>query len=255
MNQCDINYRQSSNKRLLVELTLIEIAQITQPDEGAGSGRRPKRLKNLFRNLILQPQTRQTAPQVAVAESKAKPQKAAEPEVPAQQAPVVKERTTLKLGNIGTSWQKLRQGGTPSKMNILAGTLPTSSTDENVAFTQDDLELQWLSMCNRMPQRQAQLIGIATRMKNMTPTITTLPQVEVVVANELVKEEMERIRGAIMATLKAYLHNSHIELTLRVADYAEQQVKVLTRREQFELLSQQNPSVEKLREVFDLELA
>ena len=31
MNNCDIHYRQSSNKRLLVELTLIQVAQITQP--------------------------------------------------------------------------------------------------------------------------------------------------------------------------------------------------------------------------------
>ena len=255
MNQCDINYRQSSNKRLLVELTLIEVAQITQPDEGAGSGRRPKRLKNLFRKLILQPQSRQTAPQVAAAESKAKPQKEAEPKATAPQAPVAKERAALKLGSIGTSWNQLRQGSKPSKMNILAGTLPTSTTDENVAFTQDDLELQWLAMCNRMPQRQAQLVSIATRMKNMTPRITTMPQVEVVVANEMVRDEMERIRGAILATLKACLHNSHVELTLRVADYTEKQIKVLTRREQYEELSRQNPSVEKLREVFDLELA
>lgn len=53
INDCDINYRQSSNKRLLVELTLIEIAQITQPDdEGAASGRCPKRLKSLFKRLM-----------------------------------------------------------------------------------------------------------------------------------------------------------------------------------------------------------
>ena len=31
MNRCDVQYRQSNNKRLLVELTLIEVAQITQP--------------------------------------------------------------------------------------------------------------------------------------------------------------------------------------------------------------------------------
>ena len=42
MNQCDINYRQSSNKRLLVELTLIEVAQITQPDDAASAGVAPK---------------------------------------------------------------------------------------------------------------------------------------------------------------------------------------------------------------------
>jgi DNA polymerase-3 subunit gamma/tau len=68
MNQCDINYRQSSNKRLLVELTLIEIAQITQPEEGPASGRQPRRLKSLFKQLMQQPQPKQAAPQVAAAE-------------------------------------------------------------------------------------------------------------------------------------------------------------------------------------------
>lgn len=46
LNRCDVNYRQSSNKRLLVELTLIEVAQVTQADDASdGAGRSPKRLK------------------------------------------------------------------------------------------------------------------------------------------------------------------------------------------------------------------
>ena len=52
MNQCDQGYRQSSNKRLLVELTLIQVAQITQPDDAEGAGRSPKRLKSLFQKLL-----------------------------------------------------------------------------------------------------------------------------------------------------------------------------------------------------------
>ena len=68
MNQCDINYRQSSNKRLLVELTLIEIAQITQPaEEGDSAGRSPRRLKSLFKHLMRQAQPKPAAPQVAAA--------------------------------------------------------------------------------------------------------------------------------------------------------------------------------------------
>lgn len=35
MNDCDINYRSSHNKRLLVELTLIQVAQITQEGEAS----------------------------------------------------------------------------------------------------------------------------------------------------------------------------------------------------------------------------
>jgi DNA polymerase-3 subunit gamma/tau len=91
-------------------------------------------------------------------------------------------------------------------------------------------------------------------MKNMNPVIKELPAVEVVVPNEIIKAEMEQIRGSILATLKIYLHNSNITLTLRVAEKQEQ-AKILSRREQFEEMTKANPSVEKLRKEFDLELA
>ena len=42
-NDCDMAYRAAPNKRLLVELTLIQVAQILQEDEAVGSGRRPKK--------------------------------------------------------------------------------------------------------------------------------------------------------------------------------------------------------------------
>ena len=158
----------------------------------------------------------------------------------------------MRLSGLGMSWNNIRQMGQP-KVQILPGTqVPDEKGGKEVtAFTQEDLELQWMSMCNRMPQ---QMSGMAARMKNMNPTLLEMPAVEVVVANELIKDELETIHGKILATLKHYLHNSDITLTIRVTEKQEQ-VKILTRKEQFELMSQQNPSVEKLREAFDLELA
>lgn len=65
MNRCDVEYRQSSNKRLLVELTLIEVAQITQPDDDVpAAGRSPRRLKSLFKFLVSTTQSK-PAQQVA----------------------------------------------------------------------------------------------------------------------------------------------------------------------------------------------
>ena len=263
MNQCDINYRQSSNKRLLVELTLIEVAQITQPDEGPASGRKPRRLKSLFKQLIMQSQPKTAAPQVAVAATPSQTKEPAQPAPPAvsvpslrvsiqEPAPAAATPQKVKAGSLGLSWNNLRQSAN-RKMNILPGTIGVEQkTDkEESTFTQDDLELQWMSMCNRMPQK---LVGIATRMKNMNPVITELPKVEVVVGNELIQAEMEKIRGSIQNTLKIYLHNSGIELTIRVDEHREE-VKILTRGEQLEELLKANPSVGKLREVFDLELA
>ena len=256
MNQCDINYRQSSNKRLLVELTLIEVAQLTQPEDAPGSGRKPRRLKSLFKNLIQQTQPRKAAPQVAAAvraESQQPQSPAATPTATVQVATAKQQpqpvRPAVKLGALGMSWRNLRaQQQKPVKINTLPG---QRMTDEHQPFTQDELELQWLSMCNRMPQ---QLVGVASRMKNMKPVITELPKVEVVVSNEMILAEVEKIRGSVLNTLKLHLHNSDIELTLRLDEH-RQEVRLLTRREQFEELMRMNPVVAKLKAAFDLDIA
>ena len=275
MNQCDINYRQSSNKRLLVELTLIEVAQITQPDDGASAGRRPKRLKSLFKKLIQQSQPKTVAPQVATAKTVAstpaspkiqasqetktaqepktsqEPQTTQEPQ--ATQKPQAKPATQgLKLGGIGFSWNKLRNQSKPSKINSIPNSISHAIEQQtDAAFTQEDLELQWMSMCVRMPQEYQ---GIATRMKNMNPVIVESPQIEVIVDNDLIKDEMEDFKGRIVSTLKQSLHNNNITLSIRVAKQKER-VKIMTRREQFDMMREKNPAVEALRQAFDLELA
>ena len=81
-----------------------------------------------------------------------------------------------------------------------------------------------------------------------------MPEVEVVVPNEIIKAEVETIRGSILATLKLHLNNKNITLSLQVAEQGTIQ-KVLSRKEQFELMSTQNKSVEMLKQAFDLELA
>ena len=102
-----------------------------------------------------------------------------------------------------------------------------------------------------MPQ---ELSGIATRMKNMNPVIKDFPKVEVVVDNTLIRQEMEDLKKRIVKTLATSLHNSGITLDITVAEMTNRP-KLLTRREQFELMSKENPAVEILRQEFDLELA
>ena len=275
MNQCDINYRQSSNKRLLVELTLIEVAQITQPaEDGASAGRKPRRLKSLFRTLIQQSQPKKTtAPQVAAAApAVSSSQLGDSPSASAASSPSNTSQTStasytskastaskpnISLDGIGFSWNKLRNKGEKTAkggMQIIPGSinLPTGQEKEtNAQFTQTDLEFQWMSMCNRMPQKYS---GIATRMKNMNPLIVDFPAVEVVVDNELIKQEIEDIQGSISKTLQIYLRNNQLKLSVRVAEQKEK-VKILTRKEQYEQMAEKNPAVAKLQQAFDLELA
>ena len=255
MNQCDIQYRQSSNKRLLVELTLIEVAQITQPDEGPASGRKPRRLKSLFKQLIQQSQPRKAAPQVAAAEPVASTQPTASiptsrpTATPKTAKPLIKPKS---MSSISFSWNNLRKKNSPQTTAQAETTQGENATSEQIQkFGQHDLELEWLSMCNRMPQ---QFYGVASRMKNMSPTITEFPAIEVTVENQLAREQIENIKGKILSTLKLHLQNNDITLSIRIAEHQEQE-KTLSRREQFELMEKENPSVKKLRELLNLQLA
>ena len=266
INQCDINYRQSSNKRLLVELTLIEIAQITQPDDAVGSGRKPRRLKSLFKHLTQSAQPQKAAPQVAAAErvvsseasgtgSSSSTSPTSSSSTPNTSDQPAAKRPMLKSG-ISMSFKNVLQKAQPKKMSIIPGTLDGSDPnarpkDEEQSFTQQDLELQWMLICNRMPQK---LSGIATRMKNMNPVITEFPNVEVAADNQIALEQLEQIKGSIVSTLKLYLHNKSITLSLRLAEH-EAQMPILSRREQYELMEKENPSIGKLRELLSLELA
>ena len=266
MNDCDINYRQSGNKRLLVELTLIEISQITQPDDDASaSGRGPKRLKSLFKRLSsAQPSE---ARQVAEAEthynsnkSAIKPenqqvakQNAADgqpsnytPAQPQPNNPVPVRR--LKLGKIGKTFDNLRLRSDEKHESETVDDV--KGNGERNAFTEEQLVTQWLAMCNRMPQ---QMTGIAARLKNMTPAITEFPNIEVVVDNQILYDDIVKIKGRIRNTLVVALKNDAITLNVRLAK-PEEIRRIPTNRERFDELKSSNKAFEKLSELLGLEL-
>lgn len=263
MNECDVNYRQSTNKRLLVELTLIRIAQITQPDdEGASAGRSPKRLKILFKKLIASSRQKTvqqvtvaaTAPQQGERQAVAggaihSPQQAA-PSVrtSSEGVPVTPKGPVLKLGSIGKSFASLQKG--PEKP-VYEVEQEIKQTGQHEEFDDDMLMLQWLSMCNRMPQS---MVGTATRMKNLMPVITQYPEVEIVIDNKILLEEIQKIKGRIQNTLIQKLHNDDIKLVLRLAR-PEEIKRILSPKEIYEKLCKSNSAIKRLGELFKLEFA
>ena len=288
LNQCDVCYKQSSNKRLLVELTLIEVAQLTQPDDGVSAGRGPKRLKILFKRLI--DSHNQAAAQVAAGERPlVRKAKAAAAEGDGVQASHNATATTpsgnaatatataahgeaatnadmggsgmgaatatmgaasgtagatartagatsgavgsasgaaaspqpaagmprLKLGSLGMTFAGLKHKEEEVKQ---AEEEEIKNKEEATEFTEDQLSLEWLRMCNRMP---SQMTGLAQRMKNIQPTILSYPNIEILVDNKLLLDQLGAIKGRIRASLAAGLHNGSITVNLRLAKQNE----------------------------------
>ena len=264
-NQCDIAYRQSSNKRLLVELTLIEISQVTQAEEAPGSGRRPRRLKTLFTKLVANSQ-QSPASQVAgtvrrlqsttqaVAQPAATPQPETlrvktvpvTPSTPSTSRPVT-PLPKLNFNSISVSFKSMQENKNAKKA---AAEPEISNKEEKKQFTQDDLMREWIAMCGRMPQQMA---GIAARLKHITPQIVDYPHIELVIDNHTLLEQVDRIKGRIRSTMALALHNGNITFTTRLAK-AEEVKPILTKKEIFDEMRKSNPAIEQLRTGLDLEM-
>ena len=252
LNKCDINYRQSSNKRLLVEIALIETAQVTAPEEEPGAGRSPKRLKTLFKKI--NPSTepkKEAAPQVVAAQKDEEKKKAQLADKP-QQAQLPKNT----LSGIGHSFNNLRKNDKKEPSNDVKAEV--KNADEQSHFTQDELAKQWRAMCIRMDKTTA-LQGIAKRMKNMTPSITSSDNdaastIEIVAESKVLYDEMTSLKGRIRVTLAELLHNAAINVSIRLAEQTE--IKpMLSRRQLFEKIKKENPALAKLSDTLGLDIA
>ena len=273
LNRCDLDYRQSNNKRLLVELTLIEMAQLTQPDDDTSAGRGPKRLKCLFKYIIAAPTT--SAAQVAPgAKPLLREKKVPTPanDVPTPSAPTATTASVqptatvgttasastastakpLKLKGLGMTFASLKQQEKDEKVNN-AAEVEIKNKDENANFNDDDLQLQWLAMCNRILLNK-EMTALAQRMKNVQVKITTLPNIEVLVDNKLLLDEIEGIKGRIRASLAATLHNGHINISTRLARQ-EERTRILSPREILDKMQKDNEAVAMLTNLLKLEMA
>lgn len=266
MNRCDINYRQSANKRLLVELTLIEVAQITQPDDSPAAGRSPKRLKSLFKKIVreIQPtpaaqvagagmhslrakqvaQTVVSGPQPAAVSNAATANAAVQTPVKPAGAAMPK----MKLGSIGMSFSNLVKAENEKPSYFKEPEVETIG--EKKEFDQDALNRTWRAMCNRMP---AQMQGLATRLKNLSPVIADYPNIEVLVESRIMLEEINAIKSRIRATLIKELQNGNITLNIRLAK--EEEIKPrMTPRNVLDNMKKEFPAIGKLVQTLGLDL-
>lgn len=271
-NDCDLNYRASKNKRLLVEITLIQLAQLTTDEDVPGCGQGPTRttLKPTFnQKTVTQQQQGASAPASSVQSAPQQYQQAAttdasssaavpasegklkEPEIAMPETSSAQKIPTVNKSSMGFSIKNPRP--TMSESSHAQTTVHQSSgTDEDQAFSEQDLRRYWLEFAQRLPKEEAANAG---RMKTMSPHLlddnTTF---EIVVDNEIVKKYMEDIMPKVRSYLCAQLHNSKVSMTVRVSN-PQEVVKAYNRVEQYQMMNQKNPQLQHLREEFGLEFS
>ena len=265
MNNCDVQYRQSSNKRLLVELTLIQIGQITQPEDQdvPSAGRTPHRLKSLFQKIVAQLKPASQGAGAGQESGSKAPITGVQPVAAATAAPIstVRKGSQVKLKGIGMSFANLEKTEQNNQriynpIDQLKEETPASTgaaANHDQPFTQEQVEGQWISMCLRM-QGIKDFIGLANRMKPIVPTITDFPHIEVVIDNKLLLDDVVKIKGRILQTFRIGLNNSQVTLDYRLAE-SDEVTRILSKREILENMIKENPAIGKLTQDLRLVMA
>ena len=248
-NDCDINYRTSRNKRLTVEITLIEVAQLSS-DDAPGSGLGPtKILKPIFKAVSVQQQTQASSAAPAAASQATTPQqpKLQQPATPAtpQARPVAKTllRRTVSLRHAQTASQSspTQETSKPSA--------PRSYGNE--AFTESNMLSAWVAFAQRLPIEEIAQQG---RMKMLAPKLLEGSIIDVPVENDMVMADYKRLQPKIEDYIRSYLRNDNVRLQLRLLP-PNQQNRPISRREQFEAMCEKSLAFKSLCEELKLDLA
>ena len=257
-NDCDLNYRTSSNKRLLVELTLIQVAQAVDDDE-AGCGLGPtKILKPLFAAI---------APAAAAPQApKAQPAATAQQRPAATPAATTAPSATLPVANTQNT-AAAQHHVRPVSLSISATKMQQRRKQANSAnldqarrivinevqpFEWKDLSYQWYRFAMELPQEQN---AIAGRMKNMRPQLMDNFVVEVPVENDQVLMLMNSIRDDLVCYLRMGLHNGKVDVRFRIIQAEEAKKRAYTRQEQLAAMLEKSPGLAVLKNTLNLELA
>lgn len=271
-NTCDLNYKASQNKRLLVELTLIETAQLAQGEEIPGSGRKPKKVLAPLFAAIRQTAANGRAPQ-ATATSPAAPSQPAATSAPQTASPlaqpaqgaVTQTPPTARPNGLGISATVTTSRRPTTSFSIKASLNTQAKKPEASVQTKTDVQPQqmldnpidelslitaWRAFAHELPHEE---IAMKTRLDNMQPTLLDKHTFEIIADNPTLLTQLNQYVPRIDSFLRERLKNSYIHMTVRLREATDKK-KVFSRAEVFELMLEKSEPLRKLKELFNLEL-
>ena len=230
-SQCDLNYKNSRNPRLLVELTLMKMAH----------------LKSAF-SLSSEPASEIDTKKKTESQSKIAKQANGQPANPeSEKRPEPSNEATLKIPRVG----HLIKGEKETESKSGRGELPQppSSIKTNKEFDPEDLEKYWESYGQKIKSQ-----GRDSEFNVLTQEITLKQDqvVEVNLKSTIQQDILERFRMDLTQYLRQKLQNNKINIKANVLPQEESKM-IYTAKEKFEHLAQKNPAVRTLQKKLGLD--
>jgi DNA polymerase-3 subunit gamma/tau len=262
-NDCDLKYKVSQNQRLLVELTLMQLASITFD----GEKKKPDfiipptyyRRNDYSISEVKQPLAVSQEPlasEIAKGdEAQSSGFKVPGPELnPEENKPEISNPKPAILNpETGTKVSAMSLASIRAKKEM-AETIKSAVKEvvhlASEPFTETEMLEQWLKYAQRMEDKGfriiASLLTINDPVLNGTTIIHEMP-------NESSKIDFEKERPELLGYLRGKLHNHDITIEVRVNETLVDK-KRYTAQDKYNRLAELNPNLEMMRNLFGLEV-
>lgn len=270
-NDCDLNYRVSKNKRLLVELTLIRISQSAVGEDDDSDGRSPKSaLKPIFTQAAqgsnpAQPQKTAQAPQTATATVQSSANTAKQDATPSGSSRPDSGTGTKPMAAPSPKIPKIGAG---SLFTPIGGSTAwkASQSDDNTRaaapmqkkyegrsaqpLESERLETLWKDYALSLPPEKNPLMN---RMINLTPVILSANEFSITVMNQMAADDFNSNADGINGYLRDKFCNPDIHFTVNI-DSSRKDTHIESKAEQLATMRAESPALDELIKVFSLEL-
>ena len=258
-NDCDLNYRISKNKRLLVELTLIKICQLAGDKKKILTGKESAPLQKTTPAPAQNDEKKESPALTAETKTEYPAAKTTTSEnivaetVVAETAKILTDKKPAPSVNSEPKFQRPVSISISSLKNEKAETphpipeLPIEDEGNVGLFTDKDLTSRWkdfIALHNEDP-------GTKALLENHYPELTKENTVKVMVDNKF--QEKELMQMGVVNYLRKELKNDSIKLEIELAPESEFK-KHQTPQEIYKRMANDFPLLEKLRKNLDMEI-
>jgi DNA polymerase-3 subunit gamma/tau len=241
-NECDLKYKSSKNQRLLVELTLMQLASLTHDAEKKKSSKFIIPSTHFRKDKIFAKQTiKEKVAENVVAEPQISTPKVEEPIVKPQLRTERKRASALSLNSIHRKKE--------SKKDSLLEEEDVSDKPKDL-FTEEVFLQLWNKQIEKLNKRGEKII--ASIMNADKPTVSG-NTVHLTFPNSMMKGELLKARPKLLKYFRQKLNNYSIDFQITVNEEEEKRY-AYTPQEKYNKLLEKNKELAKLKSIFKLDL-
>lgn len=255
-NQCDLNFRNSNNKRLHIEICLMKmcyvegqqpIANSQQPTANIQQPQMRPQPQVSSPVINQQPVTRAQQPTANSQQPTASSQQPianSQQPIASNQQPTasVQQPTTVRMGRLGRTSTISITAEEPKKAEVVEEVW-------NTPFTQEQLTAAWDAFVDKYQNSSPVFVS---GIKNAEPRMTSPSTVSFKIDNVLVVKDQNNMY-ALHEHLKNALHNNQFVLKEEVVERPKE-VVLYTDKQKFEKMVGDNPNVANIKESLNLQL-